>query len=153
MKREALAWLLALGLGAVVAWQGLQMQRLEEALREQPRQRASQQSRDSGRREADPYLQKQVKNTLTKAQAQFRECYTSFLTTEPEPKSGRVMLDWQILADGSVLRPAVVRSDFPQATLGECLRDEVARMTFPPPPSKAASYVEHTFRFDFKQEN
>ena len=153
MKREALAWLLALGLGAVVIWQGLQLQRLEEALREQPRQRASQPSRDSGRREADPYLQKQVKNTLTKRQSQFRECYTSFLTTEPETKSGRVVLDWQILADGSALRPEVVRSDFPQATLGECLRDEVARMTFPPPPSGAARYVEHTFRFDFQQEN
>ena len=153
MKREALVWIAALGLGVVVVWQGLQMQRLEDALREKPRQRASQQSRDFGRRAAAPYLQKQVKNSLTKAQAQFRECYTSFLTTDPETKSGRVMLDWQILADGSVLRPEVVRSDFPQATLGECLRDEVARMTFPPPPSGAARYVEHTFRFDFQQEN
>ena len=153
MKREALAWLLALGLGVVVVWQVLQTQRLEEALREQPRQQASQPPRDSGRREADPYLQKQVKNTLTKAQAQFRECDTSFLTTKPETKSGRVVLDWQILADGSVLRPEVVRSDFPQATLGECLRDEVARMNFPSPPSGAARYVEHTFHFDFQQEN
>ena len=152
MKREALAWLLALGLGAVVIWQGLQLQRLEDALREPPRQQASQQSRDSGRREADPYLQKQVKNTLTKRQSQFRECYTSFLTTEPETKSGRVVLDWQILADGSALRPEVVRSDFPQATLGECLRDEVARMTFPPPPSGTTRYVEHTFRFDFQPQ-
>jgi len=152
MKREALAWLLALGLGAVVIWQGLQLQRLEEALREQPRQRASQPSRDSGRREADPYLQKQVKNTLTKRQSQFRECYTSFLTTEPETKSGRVVLDWQVQPDGSVLRPEVVRSELPQATLGECLRDEVARMTFPPPPSGAARYVEHTFRFDFQPQ-
>ena len=91
MKREALAWIAALGLGAVVVWQGLQMQRLEDALREQPRQRASQQSRDSGRREADPYLQKQVKNTLTKAQAQFRECYTSFLTTESEIQFRKVL--------------------------------------------------------------
>ena len=33
MKREALAWIAALGLGAVVVWQGLQMQRLEDALR------------------------------------------------------------------------------------------------------------------------
>ena len=152
MKREALAWLLALGLGAVVIWQGLQLQRLEEALREQPRQRASQPSRDSGRREADPYLQKQVKNTLTKRQSQFRECYTSFLTTEPETKSGRVVLDWQVQPDGSVLRPEVVRSELPQATLGECLRDEVARMTFPPPPSGATRYVEHTFRFDFQTQ-
>ena len=152
MKREALAWLLALGLGAVVIWQGLQLQRLEDALREPPRQQASQQSRDSGRREADPYLQKQVKNTLTKRQSQFRECYTSFLTTEPETKSGRVVLDWQILADGSVLRPEVVRSDFPQATLGGCLRDEVAKLVFPPPPSRATRYVEHTFRFDFQPE-
>ena len=153
MKRDALTWLLALGLGAMVIWQGLQLQRLEDALREQPRQQASQQSRDSGRREADPYLQKQMKNTLTKRQSQFRECYTSFLTTKPETKSGRVVLDWQILADGSALRPEVVRSDFPQATLGECLLDEVARLTFPPPPSGAAQYVEHTFSFDFQQEN
>ena len=94
-----------------------------------------------------------MKNTLTKRQSQFRECYTSFLTTEPETKSGRVVLDWQILADGSALRPEVVRSDFPQATLGECLLDEVARLTFPPPPSGAARYVEHTFSFDFQQEN
>ena len=152
MKREALAWLLALGLGAVVIWQGLQLQRLEDALREPPRQQASQQSRDSGRREADPYLQKQVKNTLTNRQSQFRECYTSFLTTEPETKSGRVVLDWQILADGSALRPEVVRSDFPQATLGGGLRDEVAKLVFPPPPSGTTRYVEHTFRFDFQPQ-
>ena len=152
MKREALAWIVALGMGAVVVWQGLQVQRLEEALREPTRQQASQPSRDSGRREADPYLQKQVKNTLTKRQSQFRECYTSFLTTEPETKSGRVVLDWQVQPDGSVLRPEVVRSELPQATLGECLRDEVARMTFPPPPSGTARYVEHTFRFDFQPQ-
>jgi hypothetical protein len=153
MKREPLAWLLALGLGAVVVWQGFQLQRLEDALREQPRQQASQPPRDSGRREADPYLQKQVKNTLTKRQSQFRECYTSFLTTEPETKSGRVVLDWQIQPDGDVLRAEVVRSDFPEATLGECLRDEAAKLTFPPPPSRAARYVEHTFRFDFQPQD
>ena len=152
MKREPLAWLLALGLGAVVVWQGFQLQRLEDALREQPRQRASQQSRDSGGRESDPYLQKQVKNTLTKRQSQFRDCYTSFLTTEPETKSGRVVLDWQIQPDGDVLRAEVVRSDFPEATLGECLRDEVAKLVFPPPPSGTTRYVEHTFRFDFQPE-
>ena len=153
MKREALAWIAALGLGAVVVWQGLQTQRLEEALREPPRQQASQPSRDSGRREADPYLQKQVKNTLTKAQARFRECYTTFLTTEPETKSGKVVLDWQVQPDGSVLRPEVVRSELPQATLGGCLRDEVAKLVFPPPPSGTTRYVEHTFRFDFQQGN
>ena len=152
MKREALAWIAALGLGAVVVWQGLQMQRLEDALREQPLQRASQQARDSGRREAAPYLQKQVKNTLTKRQSQFLECYTSFLTTEPETKSGKVGLDWQVQPDGSVLRPEVVRSELPQATLGGCLRDEVAKLVFPPPPSGAARYVEHTFRFDFQPQ-
>ena len=152
MKREALAWIAALGLGAVVVWQGLQMQRLEDALREQPRQRASQQSRDSGRREADPYLQKQVKNTLIKAQARFQECYTTFLTTEPETKSGKLVLDWQIQADGSVLRPEVVRSEFPQARLDECLLDEMRKIEFPPPPAGAARYVEHTFRFDFQPE-
>ena len=152
MKREPLAWLLALGLGAVVVWQGLQTQRLEEALREPPRQQASQPPRDSGRREADPYLQKQVKNTLTKAQARFRECYTTFLTTEPETKSGKVVLDWQVQPDGSVLRPEVVRSELPQATLGGCLRDEVAKLVFPPPPSGTTRYVEHTFRFDFQPE-
>ena len=153
MKREALAWIVALGMGAVVVWQGLQVQRLEEALREPPRQQASQPPRDSGRREADPYLQKQVKNTLTKRQSQFRDCYTSFLTTEPETKSGRVVLDWQIQPDGDVLRAEVVRSDFPEATLGECLRDEVAKLVFPPPPSGAARYVEHTFRFDFQPQD
>ena len=122
-------------------------------MREQPRQQASQSPRDSGGRESDPCLQKQVKNTLTKRQSRFREYYTSYLTTGPETKSGRVVLDWQILAAGAGLRPEGVRSDFPQATLGECLRDEVARMNFPPPPSGTARYVEHTFHFDFQQEN
>ena len=152
MKREPIAWLLALGLGAAVIWQGFQLQRLEDALREQPRQRANQQSRDSGRREADPYQQQQVKNTLTKQQAQFRDCYTAFLKTEPETKSGKLVLDWQIQPDGSVLRPQIVRSEFTGTTLGDCLREEVAKLTFPPPPFGTARYVEHTFRFDFQPE-
>ena len=145
-------WFLALGLGAVVIWQGLQMQRLADTLQQQSRQQASQPPRDSGRREADPYLQKQVKNTLIKAQARFQECYTTFLTTEPETKSGKLVLDWQIQADGSVLRPEVVRSEFPQARLDECLLDEMRKIEFPPPPAGAARYVEHTFRFDFQPE-
>ena len=152
MKSAWLGWALAIGLGAVVIWQGMQLARLEDSIKQQLRQAVRQQPRDSGRREADPYLQKQVKNTLSKRQPQFRDCYTDFLKTEPQTKSGRVVLDWQVQPDGSVLRPEIVRSEFPEATLGDCLEREVGQLTFPPPPSGAVRYVEHTFRFDFQPE-
>jgi hypothetical protein len=152
MKSVWLGWALAVGLGVAVIWQGFQLERLEDSLKQQLRQASLKSSSESGRSEADPYLQKQVKNTLTKWQSQFRDCYMEFLKTEPKTKSGKVVLDWQIQPDGSTLRPEVVRSEFPESTLGYCLQQEVAQLAFPPPPSGTSRYVEHTFRFDFQPD-
>ena len=152
MRREGLAWGLAVVLGAVALWQGFQFQQLEQSHQQQLRQAFRQQKGEPSSRNGDLYLQNQVKNTLIKRQSRFRDCYNTFLEKNPQTKSGQIVLDWQVQPGGEVVHPEVVRSDFLEPSLGECLVAEVRAKPFPPPPSGTTRYVEHTFRFDFQPE-
>ncbi len=101
----------------------------------------------------DPYLKKQVKNTIMKNSGQVLACYEDYMKrlstddTPDFPRVGNVTIDWQIDKNGNVISPAIVRSAFQYPVFKQALIDTVKSWPFPPPLLGINKYVEHTFRF------
>lgn len=64
------------------------------------------------------------------AVGQLRQCYEHALKDSPELR-GRVLLSWEILADGSVRGAHIKRATVHDADLGDCLVSTVEDWTFP----------------------
>ena len=100
-----------------------------------------------GEPEKDPYLTRQVKNTIMKRAKALQACYKSFLQISPKVTSGMVKLDWQVIADGKVTGAGVVRNDLQNESFGNCIVTEIESIKFPPPPSGRSKYIEHSLHF------
>jgi len=108
---------------------------------------------NDGRREEDPYIANQVKNTIIKQYPDIQQCYNKFLEDKPEKTDGRVTIDWQIELDGEVSNPELVTSDFANEVLTSCLIEKIKDFKFPPPPYGTPEYVAHKFMFKKQDEN
>ena len=82
-------------------------------------------STDKSGKRIDPYIQKQVKNTVKKYSSQILECYREFLGEKPVKQSdkkdtskysGKVKMDWHIDKDGGVISPEIIISELNQLT-------------------------------------
>lgn len=102
---------------------------------------------DGQKREEDPYIANQVKNTITKNYIPIRDCWNAYVDSNPEVTQGRITVDWQIDLDGDVLDPEIVLSDFANEELTSCLLKVIGKIEFPPPPYGQKEYVAHKFNF------
>ena len=93
------------------------------------------------------YANGAVKNVILRNAAEIRTCYESYLEASPSVDEGKVTIDWQIDADGKVVKPAVVTSELDGETLADCLVARFAGFEFPPPPDRRKTYAVHTFVF------
>ena len=93
----------------------------------------------------DPYLKRQVKNTVIKNASVLQGCYNRYLELDPEVKDGSITLDWQIDTQGNVFGSGVVRSSFREQNFHGCLLNVVNEVRFPIPHT--TKYVEHTLTF------
>jgi hypothetical protein len=117
-------------------------------------------SGDKSGRAMDPYIQNQVKNTITKHLAQIQECYKTFLNNNADKikkdknfkKDGSVSVDWHVNSKGEAVSPEIVRSEINDDNFKICLIEKIKSWSFPAPPFGTDKYVEHTFRFMDKEE-
>ncbi len=93
------------------------------------------------------YANGAVKNVILRNASDIRTCYESYLEAGPAVDEGKITIDWQIDADGKVVKPAVVTSDLDGESLVDCLVARFAGFEFPPPPDRRKTYAVHTFVF------
>lgn len=109
-------------------------------------------SEKSGKKAQDPYLLREVKNTIVKNAKTLQECWFEFLKTNPELKRGSVYLDWSIKTDGTPMSVEVIRSDFNNEPMNQCLTAKIQTFTFPPPPFDQTKYIEYTLSFEREED-
>ncbi|MBI2981898.1 MAG: AgmX/PglI C-terminal domain-containing protein [Deltaproteobacteria bacterium] len=95
----------------------------------------------------DPYLQREVKNTIMAHAGEIQGCYNQLLerSGDPAKTEGTVHLDWMIDAKGNVQQTRVIYSQIPDNDFGTCIRTAIDHWRFPPPGT--SRYAEHTFSF------
>lgn len=103
------------------------------------------------RKETDPYIAQQVKNTIVKNAKNIQECWLAELKKKPETAQAKVEIDWQIAPSGKVLSPEVVRSEIENTAFNGCLLKKIQQIHFPPHEGKIAKYISH--KFTFSKEN
>ncbi len=101
-------------------------------------------------RDADPYKDEAVKNTIRKQALEIQKPWLAYLAGKPQKTGGAVTLGWTIAPDGKATQVTVLRSDFDSATFNDSVRKALAAIVFPPPPGGQAYDVTH--RLSFKQE-
>lgn len=108
---------------------------------------------DQRGRVIDPYLQREVKNTITYNAGKIQECYNAFMTrskNDAEAKTGGVIhLDWMVGATGKAFDARVIFSNFADDGLKSCSVSAINDMHFPAPGQ--ARYAEHRFNFSEKE--
>lgn len=108
---------------------------------------------ESGSKQQEIYLSKAVKNTLAKQAALIQPCYLNLLESSADTAgTGKILLDWQIDADGKVFGAGVVRDSFGNSEFQQCLTNVISKIVFPKPPT-GELYVEHHFLFKKEEEN
>ncbi|MBF0349462.1 MAG: AgmX/PglI C-terminal domain-containing protein [SAR324 cluster bacterium] len=103
--------------------------------------------------EVTPYVRNEVNNTIAKKWKELNGCYNQFLASEPTPTvtDGKVVVDWQVEADGTPVNPEVVSSEINHPVLEKCLVAQINEWKFPPPPPSGRNeYV--VYKFFFKKE-
>lgn len=110
---------------------------------------ASQSGAKQGR-EAEPYKEEAVKDTIRKQALEIQKPWLTYLAGKPAKTEGVVTLDWTIGADGKPAQMAVVHSDFESADFNKGVREAMANIVFPPPPGGQPYYLKH--RLFFKQD-
>ena len=101
----------------------------------------------------ESFLKGAVKNTIVKNSQSIQSCFLKLIESTPDiPKSGRVLVDWQIDSKGKVFEAGVVSDEFSNKEFQSCLREKIGEIIFPAPPTGRSFYVEHTFVFK-KEEN
>lgn len=102
----------------------------------------------------DPYLQREVKNTITYNARSIQECYNSFIDRNKNNTSiktdGSIHVDWMVSGNGRAYDARIVFSNFSDEELGKCVISNIDQWHFPPPG--ALRYAEHRFSFA-KQAN
>ena len=100
--------------------------------------------------EIDPYIAKQVKNTIFKSARDLQKCWLPYLAAHPKTERVKIEIDWQIKQDGKVLSPEVVRSEAPNKLFENCLKKKITALHFPPHDVTVPKYIAH--KFTFKKE-
>ena len=95
----------------------------------------------------DPYLQREVKNTMTAHMGEIQKCYNQLLersggSTKAE---GTIHLDWMVDAKGKANQIRVIYSQIPDNGFIACIQTAIGRSQFPPP--ETPRYAEHKFSF------
>ncbi|PIT98897.1 MAG: hypothetical protein COT74_12755 [Bdellovibrionales bacterium CG10_big_fil_rev_8_21_14_0_10_45_34] len=106
----------------------------------------------SGKGAQDPYVAREIKNTVVKNAKSLQECWLEFLKTDPPVKRGSVYLDWTVQTDGVPQSVEVIRSDFGNEAMNQCLMSKIKAFTFPPPPWNESKYVEYTLSFEREED-
>src|SRR5688500_3458024 len=76
------------------------------------------------------YDKQEVRNTITKYNAEIKECYIKFIATNPPKTDGKVMMDWQIDPTGEVIKSGVVTSDINNPFLEDCITSSIKNWEF-----------------------
>ena len=107
--------------------------------------------KDKNGRIMDPYVEKEVKNTIIKNRKPLLACYQEYLkNADNNKRNGQVKLDWHIDRKGGVVSPEIIFSQVGNDAFKECLKGVVSRWQFPEPPVNRKKYIEHTFNFSDK---
>ncbi|MCB1201779.1 MAG: AgmX/PglI C-terminal domain-containing protein [Leptospiraceae bacterium] len=96
-----------------------------------------------------PYLEREVKNTITKNARAMQKCFNVYIQTKPEVTIGQIRAEWFITEGGEVENAEIIQSVFTDKTFLSCIIDAIGGWQFPPPDKR--TYVEHTFRFQDQQ--
>jgi hypothetical protein len=107
-------------------------------------------NRSNRGRYEDPYIREAVKNRILKGYSEIRECYKSYLSKNPDNKSGSVKMDWEINVEGEVENVGVVKNSLGKE-IEKCLVKTISKWRFPKPIVR--KYVSHTFNFKYKEES
>jgi len=100
-----------------------------------------------GKPEADPYIAKQVKNTIVKRAKYIQECWLEELKRKPEQNEIKIEMDWQIKATGEVIDSEIVQPQEMNKTFSSCLISRIKKIKFPPHDAKVPKYIVHKFTF------
>lgn len=92
-----------------------------------------------------PYLQREVKNTITRNAADMQKCFNDHIAGDPETTAGKIHVEWQVLESGGADNARLISSGFPDEKFNACVLKAVETWDFPPPDRK--TYVEHIFNF------
>ncbi|MFW6057424.1 MAG: AgmX/PglI C-terminal domain-containing protein [Persicimonas sp.] len=83
-----------------------------------------------------------VEKVARSARSRFSSCYSDALGSDPELK-GKVMMEFNISTDGSVITPDVLVSDAPP--VNSCFLGALSGLSFDP-PSGGRCYVRLTYQ-------
>jgi|GEM_PF-1716432 len=107
---------------------------------------------DDRGRPIDPYVVRQVKNTITANARDAQSCYNAFVESLGNKgektkalTDGEIHIDWTVLRSGTATQVRTVFSPFGNPAFEECLHKAIANWKFPPPDLD--TYAEHRFRF------
>lgn len=97
----------------------------------------------------DPYLQREVKNTIMANAGAIQTCYNTMIDKigqNPSLRSdGRLHLDWRVSGRGKPHDVRVIYSELSDQAFQTCVIDTLYGWRFP--PAGHSRYVEHTFTF------
>lgn len=110
---------------------------------------------DERGRPVDPYVNRQVKNTITANARDAQKCFNDYIeglgekADRPDTlKAGEVHLDWTVKRSGKAQDARTVFSPFNHEGFEKCLKKAVESWDFPPPDLD--TYAEHRFRFSMQ---
>lgn len=107
---------------------------------------------DERGRPIDPYVSRQVKNTITANARDAQVCFNKYVEDmgdkieSGEAKGdGELHLDWTVKRSGLAVKVRTVFSQFQNEDFEECMQKAVSSWDFPPPDLD--TYADHRFRF------
>ncbi|MBX9768222.1 MAG: AgmX/PglI C-terminal domain-containing protein [Bdellovibrionales bacterium] len=100
----------------------------------------------------DPYVVREIKNTIVKNAKLLQECWFAHLEKFPAQKKGKLFLDWTVSTTGEPTSVEVVRSEFDDEAFGKCTTEKIAKFHFPAPPWDRPKYIEYTLSFEKEED-
>jgi len=137
--------------GAIIWFYEARLERQQRDFQAQLQQTLNKSSGNQ-RKQKDPYLSNQVKNTIIKHLREVQVCYNQFTSNSPKITDGRLKLDWTINEEGKVIQPEIISSPFESKDFHICVINSIKKWTFPKPPFGQEKYVQHSFNFKFDPE-
>ncbi len=100
----------------------------------------------------DPYINREVKNTMRANARDIQVCYNKFIARAEKNKDaitdGALHIDWLVSARGKASKGRVVSNQLADDKLKACVLSRVMSWSFP--PSGEPRYCEHKFNFKKK---
>lgn len=145
MKSTLIGIVILAGFG-LLFWQQQSLREEQTRMLAQLQMGASAPARD-GKPAEDPYIKRELSNTLRKHQREVQGCYLAFLERQPETTEGTLHLDWVIDAHGTPKRVDVVKNELEEAQVAKCVIDVVSSAHFPAPPFGQEKYIDYRYNF------